>query len=161
MLDLPSLPIPLKEYIPYLQQQSRDSILSGEALKPFRAYESRLREIFAQEPDNPVLSDPHVNVVPVFSDRNDALMIKARDLDKEVPAQVDKYILPLGPKLRRPDGSPATVGSIDEFKNNFRLFSESSLVDLDWSNILVAGSAVTTCLLPIPPEYNHSKKAQR
>jgi hypothetical protein len=40
-----------------------------------------------------------------------------------------------------------------EFKNNFNLFSESSLVDLDWSNVVAAGSSVVTSLLPVMVSY--------
>lgn len=41
------------------------------------------------------------------------------------------------------------------------LFSESSLVDLDWSNVIVAGSGVVTALLPVPAPHNESKRSLR
>lgn len=160
-MELPNLPVPLDEFIPHLSRQSRRGILLEDALEPFKAYESRLREVFAQEPTNYVISDPHVSTVPVFAGYEHHLNAKSRQLGQETPAESEKYILPLDPKLYNEDGAPATVRSLKEFKNNFRLFSESSLVDMDWSNVVAAGSSVTTCLLPVPEEHGSSKKAQR
>lgn len=62
---------------------------------------------------------------------------------------------------RKLDGSPAVVGSFKEFQQNFNLFSESSLADLDWSNVVAAGSAVTTALLPVPERWAGSKRSRR
>ncbi|KAK2765211.1 hypothetical protein FQN54_008910 [Arachnomyces sp. PD_36] len=160
-MELPNIPVPLDGFIPHLGEQSRKGILLENALEPFKAYESRLREVFAQEPTNEVISDPHINTVPVFAGHEQHLKTKARQLDQETPEESEKYMLPLDPSFYNEDGSPATVRSLDEFKNNFRLFSESSLVDLDWSNVVAAGSSVTTCLLPVPAEHGASKKAQR
>ncbi|EEP76366.1 predicted protein [Uncinocarpus reesii 1704] len=160
-MELPSLPVPLAEFVPYLGKQTRPDILNETALKPFHLYESKLREIFAQEPENKVVADPHINVVPVYTGHEGQLKVKPRDLEKESPAESDKYILPLSTAFRRDQGSPAVVPSLREFKDNFRLFSESSLVDLDWSNVVVAGSAVTTCLLPLSGQVKSSRRAQR
>ena len=66
-----------------------------------------------------------------------------------------------GASATLPDGSPAIVEFIREFKNNLNVFSESSLVDLDWSNVVVAGSAVVTSLLAVPKEHASSKRALR
>ncbi|WEW58217.1 hypothetical protein PRK78_003685 [Emydomyces testavorans] len=160
-MELPSLPLALSAFVPHLSERSRVDILNGNALKPFKCYESKLREIFAQEPKNKAIADPHINVVPVYAGHEDQLMVKARDLEQETPEEAEKYILPLSPAFRRESSTPAVVGSLDEFKDNFRLFSESSLVDLDWSNVVVAGSAVTTCLLPLSAQHKTSRKAQR
>ncbi|KAK2799263.1 hypothetical protein FQN50_008539 [Emmonsiellopsis sp. PD_5] len=160
-MELPSIPVPLNDFVPYLDKHSRDEVVTGSALAPFKAYEAKLREVFAQEPDNKLIKDPQVNVVPVYNGHEGQLKVKARTLAKESPAEAEKYIMSLIPELRRKNAMPAVVPSINQFKDNFRLFSESSLVDLDWSNVVVAGSAVTTCLLPVPKEFRSSKKAQR
>ena len=160
-MELPNIPAPLKEFIPHLAEQSRQGILAENALGPYKTYESRLRKVFAQEPTNEVLSNPHVNTVPVFAGYEHQLEAKPRQLDEETPEESGKYLLPLDSSFYNEDGSPAIVRSLDEFKNNFRLFSESSLVDMDWSNVIVAGSSVTTCLLPVPEDHGSSKRAQR
>ncbi|KAK2775823.1 hypothetical protein FQN52_007078 [Onygenales sp. PD_12] len=159
-MELPSIPVPLSDFVPYLDKHSRDEVVTGSALAPFKAYEARLRQVFAQEPDNKVIKDPQVNVVPVYNGHEGQLKVKARNRAEESPAEAEKYMMSLIPELRRKNAVPAVVPSIDEFKDNFRLFSESSLVDLDWSNVVVAGSAVTTCLLPVPKVFRSSKKAQ-
>jgi ankyrin repeat protein len=64
-------------------------------------------------------------------------------------------------EVRRPNGSLATVQSLKEFKRNFNVFSESSLVDMDWSNVVAAGSSVVNCLLPVPKEFDVSKRTLR
>lgn len=67
----------------------------------------------------------------------------------------------LRPEERKAEGVAATLQSLAEFKNNFNVFSEGSLVDLDWSSVILAGSAVTTCLLPLPTEHAARKRATR
>lgn len=69
--------------------------------------------------------------------------------------------MPLEDKDRRHSGSPAIVQSLKEFQQNFAVFCESSLVDLDWSNVVVAGSSVVTCMLPVPDGHRQSKRALR
>lgn len=160
-MDLPKLPVPLAEFVPFLGKQKRDDVLNENALGPYKAYESRLREIFAQEPDSKAIADPHVNVVPVYTGYEDHLRVKARDLEAETPEESQKYMLPLSSAFRRADGTHAVAPTLTEFKDNFRLFSESSLVDLDWSNVVAAGSAVTTSLLPLSEQHSASRKAQR
>ncbi|KLJ08785.1 hypothetical protein EMPG_15784 [Blastomyces silverae] len=151
-MELPSIPVPLNDFVPYLDKHSRHEILTGEAMAPFKAYESKLREIFAQEPNHKAIVNPQVNVVPLYIQSDVDVKVKARDLAKESPADAEKYILPLTAEARKKDSTPAIVPTFDQFLENFRIFSESSLVDMDWSNVVVAGSAVTT-------EYYHEKIA--
>lgn len=73
----------------------------------------------------------------------------------------EQYIMPLKEENRRPNGSPAVVPTLDEFRKNFNVFSEGALSDMDWSNVVVAGSAVVTCLLPVPEKYRDSKRSLR
>lgn len=69
------------------------------------------------------------------------------------------FIMPLTCEGRKPDGSIAVVHSLTVDKKDFPLFSESSLVDLDWSNVVAAGSSVVTPFLPALDKYSTSKKA--
>lgn len=131
----------------------------AQLVAPFNEYEARLREGFAQHRDHPSLQDPNVNAVPIFKQGQDVPRISKRDIDDQTHHQ--DHLIPLTAKDRKPAGAPATVETIQDFKKNFNLFSESSLVDLDWSNVVAAGSSVVTPLLPVPDKYNTSKKAQR
>ncbi|KAG4030376.1 hypothetical protein MFRU_012g01140 [Monilinia fructicola] len=158
-IELPSLPAPVKEFIPYLSQNSTKHIST--IVGPYKAYESELRKVYAQQPDHEAVKDGAVNLVPIFSGHESDLKVRARDLKNETKEESDKYIMPLKDDERRPHGSPAVVESFRDFQTNFNLFSESSLADLDWNNVVAAGSAVTTSLIPLPEKWAGSKRAMR
>ncbi|KAL8731242.1 MAG: hypothetical protein Q9181_004356 [Wetmoreana brouardii] len=154
---LPKVPVSHREFLPYINGKTGSQV--AKAVAPFNSYEAKLREGFAQHRDHPSLQNPHVNAVPVFNPGEDVPRICKRDVDDDT--HQEKYIIPLSSKNRKPAGAPATVESMQDFIKNFSLFSESSLADLDWSNVVAAGSAVVTPLLPVPAKYNTSKKALR
>lgn len=132
-----------------------------ELLQPYRAYEAKLRQLYAQDAGNEALKDPNLNILPLFAD-NPHINVRARNLATESQQEKDRYIMPLPDDgQRRPHGSPAVVKSLKDFKHNFNVFSESSLVEMDWSNVVAAGSSVTNCLLPVPEEYIISKRSLR
>jgi hypothetical protein len=157
IMDLPSVPAPMQGFLPYLARQSK----VAEALQPYKTYESKLRETFAQYRDNAILNDPHINTVPIFAGHEQTVKVHARDLHHETLEEKEKFLLPLSASDRKPNGSSAIVGSLKEFRTNFNLFSESSLIDLDWTNIVAAGSSVVTSLLPVEAPHNESKRALR
>lgn len=160
MSSLPQLPAKHSDFLSYIKANSNTPI--NELLKPYNEYDSALRQIFAQEPSHSILTNNHINVVPLFgADGLADLRIQARDLDSEPQEVTDKYLLPLKDEDRRLHGSPAVVTSFKEFQTNFNLFSESSLSDLDWSNVVAAGSSVVTALLPVPDKYKESKRQLR
>ena len=156
-MSLPSIPAPLKDFLLHLETHPD----AWEATWPYRQYESRLRGIYAQQPDSEMVADPYVNVVPLFAGHEHLVKTRARNPEEQSVQEHEKYLLPLAPEHRRANDMPAIVGSLNEFRSNFNLFSESSLQDLDWSNIVAAGSAVTTSLLPIPEAHNESKRTVR
>ena len=158
-MELPSLPVPIADFIPYVTKHADKPL--AKALEPFKAYEHRLREVFAQEPECETLKNPFVNTLPVFAGYEKDVKVRARDLGKESEEESEKYLLPLAQEDRKGDGSPAIVGSMKEFKTNFNLFSESSLIDLDWSNVVAAGSSVVTALLPVKSPHGDSKRSLR
>ncbi|TKA65886.1 hypothetical protein B0A49_10217 [Cryomyces minteri] len=125
-----------------------------ELLEPYKQYDAKLREIFAQEPDHPATANHQISTVPVFAGHEQEVKIRARNLLSETDEEKEQYIMPLKNTARKPTGSPAIVQSFKEFQTNFNLFCESSLVDMDWSNVLAAGSSVVTSLLPVPEQYN-------
>ncbi|KAL8890878.1 MAG: hypothetical protein Q9215_002029 [Flavoplaca cf. flavocitrina] len=155
--DLPNVPIPHSRFISHVNGKDGPQVL--EAVKPYNVYEAKLREAFAQCPDSQSLRDPHVNAVPIFTQDTDVLRVCKRDIDDATHHK--HHIIPLSAKDRKPAGAPATVTSFQDFRKNFNLFSESSLVDLDWSNVVAAGSSVVTPLLPVPEKHSNSKKALR
>lgn len=159
VLELPPLPAPVKDFAPYFSNAKDTPV--AELLEPYHAYEAELRKFYAQQPDDPVLKDGLINTVPIYAGQESSLKVRARKLDTETEAEKEKYILSLKKADRKPDGSTAVVTSLKEFQSNFNLFSESSLSELDWSNVVAAGSSVTTALLPVPEEWSGSKKNLR
>ncbi|RSM06944.1 hypothetical protein CDV31_008876 [Fusarium ambrosium] len=159
MADLPELPAPHFGLARYISENPDKSMI--EILEPYRKYEANLRSVYAQDRQNPILNDPHLNVLPLFTDDTKVITTRARNLEAETEEEKSKYIMALPDDKRRPHGSPATVANVTEFQKNFNVFSESSLVDLDWSNVVAAGSSVVNCLLPVPKEFNTTKRKLR
>ncbi|KAK6958209.1 hypothetical protein Daesc_001004 [Daldinia eschscholtzii] len=158
-LDLPKLPVTHDGLVNYVVNHPETPI--KDIMEPFRKYEARLREVYAQERDNPALDSPYLNALPLFTEDTPNIKTRARNLEAELPEEKEKYIMPLPNDKRRPNGSPAVVTSLKEFRRNFGIFSESSLAEMDWSNVVAAGSSVVNCLIPVPDKYNSSKRALR
>jgi hypothetical protein len=157
--DLPKLPAAIKDFIPHFSKNSQVPV--QKILEPYKSYEAELRKYFAQAPDHEAIKDGFINTVSVFSGLEDQLKVRARNLAAESQDEKEKYVFPLQDDERKPPGSSAVVSSIKEFKHNFNIFSESSLSELDWSNVVAAGSSVTTSLLPVPEKWAGSKKSLR
>ncbi|KAK3995506.1 Ankycorbin [Cladorrhinum sp. PSN332] len=155
----PTLPAPLRDLPGYLSRHPDTPIT--QLFEPYRRHEAHVREAFAQDPENGLLKDPHVNVLPLFTDGVADFKVRARDLARESNEESSRYIMPLPREVRRPNASLAVVQDIKDFQRNFNVFSESSLAELDWSNVVAAGSSVTNCLLPVPQEYNATKRGLR
>ncbi|KAI5356788.1 Putative ankyrin repeat-containing domain superfamily [Septoria linicola] len=156
-IDLPELPVKHDRFIEFLDTHKTKPML--ELVQPYQQYDSEMRKLFAQHPDHPAIATP--SVVPIFVGLEKSLNIRARDPSKEDQKQQDSYIMPLKQEERRANGSPAIVQSLRDFRTNFNVFSESSLVDLKWDNVVVAGSAVVTPLLAVPEKHSGSKRALR
>lgn len=139
---LPVLPAAHKNFLSYLSQHEKKPTV--ELLQPYREYDAKVRELYAQEPG--AVTDPYANVVPVFA--GPPLKTRARKIKEETKEEKEAYLIPLSKEERRSDGSPATVESLKDFKHNFNVFTELALSDMDWSNVVVAGSAALTPLLP-------------
>ncbi|KAI1209484.1 ankyrin repeat protein [Annulohypoxylon truncatum] len=157
--DLPRLPVAHDELINYIAHLPK--IPMSELMDPYRKYEAQLREMYAQQRNNPVLDDPYINVLPLFTKDTPNIRTRARNLEAESPSEKEKYIMSLPDDKRRPNDSPAVVSSLKQFRHNFGVFSETSLVEMDWSNVVAAGSSVVNCLLPVPDQYKKSKRALR
>lgn len=158
--ELPQIPVPHKDFVQYVVNHKNTSI--KELVHPYNIFESKLREGFALHPNHPIVQDPNVNLVPIYACDDlfrNLLRAQARKLDDDIINQ--QYIMPLKPEDRKTSGTPVVVQSLKNFKRNFNLFSESSLIDLDWANVVAAGSSVVTPLTPVPEKYNSSKKALR
>lgn len=156
---VPALPVPPADLVKHLAKHPETSLV--ELITPYRKYEAHLRETFAQDRDSELLKDPYVNVLPLFTDDTPDIKIRARDLESESDEEKARYIMSLPDDIRRAHGSPAVVSDLKEFRRNFNVFSESALVELDWANVVAAGSSVVNCLLPVPEQYSGTKRGLR
>ncbi|EFQ28840.1 hypothetical protein CGRA01v4_10283 [Colletotrichum graminicola] len=156
---LQELPVPHGDLVNYIHDHPEKKMV--DILGPYRKYEAQLRSVFAQDRQNPALADPHINLLPLFTEDTKNIKTRARFLAAETQEEKDRYIMVLPDGKRRPDGSPAVVSGITEFQKNFNIFSESSLIDMNWDNVVAAGSSVIDTLLPVPPEFNTSKRKLR
>lgn len=153
-MELPTLPCALDGLPAHIEAANTPAKVT-EVVQPFKAYEAKLRQIYAQEPNHQAVSQNHL--IPVYQGSQLDLSIKARDLSIESQQEQNKYLLSLSADKRRKHGSNATTSTFREFKKNFDIFSESSLVDLNWDNVIAAGSSVVTALLPVDAPHNASK----
>lgn len=156
-MELPTLPCSF-ESVPSHIASARDPKEVVQKLQPFKDYETKLRKIYAQEPNHKFASQNHL--VPIYQDSRSNLPIRAREVSNASKSEQEKYLLPLTADKRRKNDSNATTTSLREFKKNFDIFSESSLVDLNWDNVVAAGSSVLTALLPVDAPHNESKVSQ-
>ncbi|KAI2472158.1 ankyrin repeat protein [Annulohypoxylon bovei var. microspora] len=157
--DLPELPVAHDELANYIANHPKTPM--GELMDPYRKFEAKLRGMYAQQRSNPILDNPYLNVLPLFTKDTPNIKTRARNLEAESPTEKEKYIMSLPDDKRHPNGSPAVVSSLKEFRHNFGVFSESSLVEMDWTNVVASGSSVVNCLLPVPDQYKKSKRALR
>ena len=154
MMELPSIPCSFDEFPRYLEdKKTQDEVLK--AVKPFKDYETKLRQIFAQEPDHRAIEQSHL--IPLFKNGSADIKIRARDPDSQTADAQEKYLLPLSANQRRADGTHAVTSNLRDFRRNLNIFSESALTDLNWDNLVVAGSCVVTALLPVDAPHNESK----
>ena len=153
-IEIPELPSTVKDFIPYVAKNPDTPI--GKLVEPYKAFEGELRKLYAQQPSHDLVKDGKVNLVPIFDGHEEHLKVQARALATESEEEKSKFIMPLKDEDRRPNGSPAFISSFKNFQQNFNLFSESSLTELDWSNVVAAGSSVTTALLPIPEKVRYA-----
>lgn len=158
LIRLPGVPVKPHDLLQFIANNNESPI--HDLLQPYHAYEAKLREIYAQQPSHPLLADSYINAVALFNPLS-SLTIQPRDLSSESEAQKEKYLLALKQEDRRAAGTPAIVSSMKAFQSNFNLFSEASLTDLVWSNVVAAGSSVVTSLMPVPEKYAGSKRALR
>lgn len=121
--------------------------------------ETHLRELFAQNRDDPRLLNLYIGSLNVFQLPLPLRLVRARPQDVQAvwvssvqQAFPSEYLLPLGrlDGLRKATGNPFMVSNIIEFRENFRAFTHGVLDRLNWQNVVVAGGSVLACLTPVP-----------
>ncbi|KAF2226404.1 hypothetical protein BDZ85DRAFT_287453 [Elsinoe ampelina] len=142
-IALPDLPADHSAFITYLNSDGDTPVL--QLLQPYKDYDNAMRKVFAQQPNHEAITRP--SVVSLFRQPGEAdkIRVKARDTSTETDST----------KEQKSNGSPAVVPTLQQFRKNFSVFSESSLSEMDWSNVVCAGSAVYTDSKRSMREYYH------
>ncbi|KAK6523146.1 hypothetical protein TWF694_006041 [Orbilia ellipsospora] len=157
MATLPPIPTEPSAFLSYIGQNEDKPL--RELVKPYLEYESNLRRIFAQEPENEAIADNLVGLVPLYDGHDDKIKIQSRNVEAESEEAQGCYIMGLE-KERKKTGERAVVDQ-ETFLRNFDAFTEGSLKDLNWNHIVAAGSSVMTPLLPVPEKSAESDSALR
>jgi hypothetical protein len=139
----------------------KGSVSLDDVLQPSLDDEAELRKLFATDKGSPRLKDIHVGLVDLFAAPPDIRTTRARVVTDDTDRDV-QYVMPLPDALRRKEGSPAMVESLEAFKKNWSVFTENSLSQLsDWSNVVASGGSIQACLIPLPKDATASKRATR
>jgi hypothetical protein len=104
-------PLPTNSHDEFIQYLSKNPTTPmTKLLEPYKVYDVKIRELFAQDPRNPILSEPLVNAVPVFGGGHASdVRVRARDLKLESQEEQERYIMPLKDADRKANGSPAGI----------------------------------------------------
>jgi hypothetical protein len=130
-------------------------------LQPSLDDEAELRKFFATDKGNARLEDVHVGLVDIFASPSDIRTTRARVVTSDSNRDA-QHVIASSAAQRRKEGSPAMLDSLEAFKKNWSVFTESSLFQLfDWSNVIAAGGSVQACLMPLPKAAMASKRAMK
>jgi hypothetical protein len=115
--------------------------------------EDIMRNLFAQDRDNPMLNDPYMALLPVF----DVIHTFTNDDTNGIPLLFDfEFPMSNGPSgnnitsktfLKREN--PQYVRSMSEFKDQFHVFTTGLFTGVDWSNMIAAGGSILASLYKI------------
>ncbi len=82
-MKVSELSVSLSDFVSYFNKEAHLAVLVKQILQSFKNYEVKLQEIFTQESDSNIVSNPHVNVVPVFAGYKQLLTVHTRQLKQE------------------------------------------------------------------------------
>lgn len=137
------------------------SISLDAALQPSLNEEAEHRKLFATDRHNTRIANPYVGLVDVFAAPEVIRTTRARVVARKEDLSA-KYVMPIVDNNRRQEGSPSMVADLEEFKKNWAIFTEGSLVQLiDWSNVVAAGGSVLACLTPLSEAQKATRRTIR
>lgn len=138
-------------------------------LEDAKSFELELRGLFANQPEHATLRNPLTGLLSLFDipDYRHVLRARPRLIQQSLPeeegerALSEHFIFPLPETKRYSEGQPITVESFDVFLRCWNVFSEETLSQINWDNVVVAGGSILACVSPIPVESMSSKVALR
>jgi hypothetical protein len=114
--------------------------------------EDMIRNMFAQDRENPILNDPYLSLLPIFDvvktfKREDTTGIPLL-FDFELPVSKGKNTYNDNEIYKRfvKKDNPHFVHSMDAFKEQFHAFTTGLFTGVDWTNMVAAGGSVLAAL---------------
>ena len=102
-IEIPKLPASIEDFISYLSKHPDTP--TATLLEPYKAYESELRKVYAQQPTHEAVKDGKVNLVQLFPhDPKTELKVRARSLETETDDEKSRYLMTLKKEDRKPNG---------------------------------------------------------
>ncbi|EFX02070.1 ankyrin repeat protein [Grosmannia clavigera kw1407] len=137
----PSVPLPTPpgDFIGRLA--STKNVPARQVVTPYIAYETELRHKFAEGQNIP----QNANMIPIYDGHEN--LVKFCHHGRNILDKT-KYIMPLPQSLTGNHGDPAITLSLADYRKNFRAFTHGLFHDMDWGNMVVAGSSALLPLLP-------------
>jgi len=130
-------------------------------LQPSLDEEAELRKLFANDRQNARIANPYVGLVDIFTAPKAIRTTRARVVGGQEDSP-SKYVMPIAEMNRREEGSPSVVDDLEQFKKNWAIFSEGTLVQLlDWDNVVAAGGSVLACLTPLDENQKATRRSIR
>lgn len=114
-----------------------------------RNLENKFRKLFVANRDSELLDDLFVTLVPAYQKYDSFKLNLLKDTNTNVLASGFSYLKDT--KLSTGDYS---IVPKDKFIENFNLFTEYQLADVNWDNLFVAGGAVLASMLHVPTNYD-------
>lgn len=142
---------PLASFIQQLSTLASGNVSLETCRSSSRQLENMLRQLYARQQTHELLGDPIVGLIELFNAPPYLRTIHARRIAPSDTSDIsDHYVLPLSQYARRKDGEPATVTNLYAFLKNWEIFTEHTLIHLDWKNVIAAGGSVAACIMPLP-----------
>ena len=130
-------------------------------LQPSLDEETELRKLFANDRQNARIANPYVGLVDIFAAPKAIRTTRARVVGGKEELS-SKYVMPIAEMNRRKEGSHSVVDDLEQFKKNWAIFSEGTLVQLlDWNNVVAAGGSVLACLTPLDEDQKATRRSIR
>ena len=120
-------------------------------IKKFRELENEMRALFISERENDLLKNNYLNLLSVYDNYEMFEIPKMTHEDENQQIILNKNMDKLIEKNM-------SIVNLEEFKQNFNIFTEGLFDCMNWDNVLLAGGSVLAIASPISSEYKKNNK---
>lgn len=125
-------------------------------------FDRELRRLYSGERSNGLPDNPHAGLLRIFDrDFPRSIMVARPRVVSHEEDWARQFVFPIPPAGRFTQGARVAVGSIQEFQEIWKIFTEGALTGMDWSGVVAAGGSVLACVQPIPAAFHSSSARMR